>query len=393
MSRAGHTITGRAWVLLGVIYLGYISLGLPDGTLGVAWPEMYPELKLPIGLAGATTTMATLLSGLSGFANGWVIRHFRTGPTMLASAILTSSGLFALSRVGGAVGLFLVMIPLGIGAGAVDAGLNGYVARHYHGRHMNWLHACWGIGATSGPLIIGAALAAGHGWRGGYVLLASMQASLALLFLLTLGLWSAVPERTEAAHAADGGKPPTLGADSAEGWSSAAIFALYVAVEAITGVWAGSVMVVGRGIDATTTATCVAGFFGAITAGRIAAGLAVERLGNRRLVWMGGALALVGLTAFIWAGSAGAAATALIITGLGLAPIYPCLMHEVPRRFAPEAVQTVIGRQSGAGALGAATFPALAGWVAQHQLGMVPWLAVAAHFALFACIWRLDRRT
>jgi len=126
-----------------------------------------------------------VLTGLAGFSSGWIIARWRTGPVVLVSGLLTAGGMFILSRAQGALWLYAAAVPLGLGAGAVDAGLNGYVARHYSGRHMNWLHACWGIGATSGPFVIGWALGAGHGWRGGYLLISGVQFGLALLFLLT----------------------------------------------------------------------------------------------------------------------------------------------------------------------------------------------------------------
>lgn len=384
----------RSLLLLLVIYLGYVSLGLPDGTLGVAWPAVYPELGLPLGLAGTILTIATVLTGCTGFASGWIIARWKTGPVVLASGLLTASGMLLLANAQGALWLYAAAVPLGVGAGAVDAGLNGYVARHYSGRHMNWLHACWGIGATSGPFIIGWALGAGHGWRGGYWLISAIQYGLALLFLVTLGLWSKVPERPFGAHGHAADRVPATPAHSVAGWLSAAIFGLYVAVECTTGLWAGSVMVVRRGFAPETAALCVAGFFGALTAGRIAVGFVAERWGNRRVVNAGALVAACGLALFATGpGGVPLSALGLAVAGAGLAPIYPGLMHEVPRRFAPTAVQAIIGRQSGAAAFGAAVLPALAGWVAQHALVAVPWMVLGVLAVLMAAIRHLNRIT
>jgi fucose permease len=280
-----------------------------------------------------------------------------------------------------------------LGAGAVDAGLNGYVAKHYSGRQMNWLHACWGIGATAGPFIIGWALAQGHGWRGGYLAISSVQFSLALLFLFTLGLWNRVPERHPDGRAESALKVPTLPARSPAGWLSPVIFAFYVSVEFTIGLWSGTVLVAHRGISADTAALCTAGFYGALTAGRIGAGFVVERWGNRRVVSGGAVLAAGGMVAFAASAHPVLAATSLAIAGLGLAPIYPGLMHEVPRRFAPESVQTIIGWQSGGASFGAAVLPAVAGWVANHSLIAVPWVVVAVLLVLIVAIRRLDRTT
>ncbi|HEX2861893.1 MAG TPA: MFS transporter [Lacunisphaera sp.] len=383
----------RSYLLLGIIYLGYISLGLPDGTLGVAWPAIYPDLHLPLGLAGIILTIGTVLTGISGFSSGAIIARWRTGPVVLVSGLLTATGMLILAQAQGALWLYAAAIPLGLGAGAVDAGLNGYVARHYSGKHMNWLHACWGVGATSGPFIIGWALGSGHGWRGGYFLISGIQFGLAVLFLLTLGLWSKVPERTFAdRHGADD-KVPTMRANSRAGWLSPLIFAFYVAVEATTGLWAGTVLVVQRGFSPETAALCVAGFFGALTAGRFGGGFVVEHWGNRRVINGGVVLAVAGLAAFSFAVSVPAAVVTLVVAGVGLAPIYPGLMHEVPRRFAPDSVQTVIGRQSGGASFGAAVLPALAGWVAQQSLAAVPWLAVGVLLLMMASIRYLNRLT
>lgn len=382
-------------LLLPIIYLGFISLGLPDGTLGVAWPPVHTELGLPIGLAGTIVIVITLLTGLSGFSSGWVITRWKTGPVVFVSCLLTGSALLAISHAQNLAWLLLAAIPLGLGAGSVDAGLNGYVARHYSGRHMNWLHACWGIGATAGPMVMAHALGTSAGWRGGYFAIAAAQLSLAAIFLATLSLWNRVPERTAAAAAADhhSGIIPVTPANSRAGWLSALIFAIYVAIEMTTGVWAGSILVVGRDFSLETAGLCTAAYYGSITAGRIFVGFIVERFGNRRLVAVGLTLALLGATLFAFADSTPLAAAALIVLGLGFAPVYPCLMHEVPRRFAPDAVQTVIGRQFGAANLGAAFLPAAAGWQAEFSLESITWTLIAGVLLLAATIRQLNRIT
>ena len=381
-----------SFFLLPLIYAGFISLGLPDGTFGIAWPAVYPELKLPIGLAGTVTLVGTLLAALAGFNSGRIIARFHTGPVVLVSCMLTGSALVALAFASNMGWLLATAVPLGLGAGAVDAGLNGFVARHYSGRHMNWLHACWGVGALGGPLIMGQALASSHGWRGGYLMIGSAQLALSLLFLFTLRLWAVVPERPVAASGNRApGRRPGLPADSFAGWLSPAIFVLYVTVEAITGVWVGSILVVGRGFPPATAAVCAAAFYGAITGGRILVGFVVDRHGNRPLVTLGTLVALAGAVLFALSGSVFPVFAALVLMGLGFAPVYPCLMHEVPRRFSPEAAQTVIGRQSGAGGIGAGVLPAAAGLLAQHSLDGIPWLVVIGIIALFAAIRVLDR--
>ena len=383
-----------AWLLLPIIYAGYISLGLPDGTLGVAWPRMHLDLGQPLKAAGWIMVVGTLLSAVSSFSSGPILRRFSTGPVVLVSCLLTGGAILLISQAPRFAWLIVAAVPLGLGAGAVDAALNGYVARHYTGRHMNWLHACWGIGATSGPLIITQFLATSHGWRGGYLLIGALQLGLATIFALTLRLWTEGPS---APRSTDPTNATALSArlhaaHSEAGWLSALLFMLYVAAEGSTGLWATSILVVGRGIPQAEAGVCASLFYAAITGGRIATGFVVDRWGNRRLVTGGALLALVGILLFSQAGSAPFAAAALILTGIGMAPIFPGLMHEVPRRFQPDAVFTIIGRQSGAACIGAALFPAAAGWLGDAvSLDAVVWAVALGVVLLVLGIRRLDR--
>ncbi len=383
-----------ALFLLPLIYAGYISLGLPDGTLGVAWPRIHVDLAQPLKAAGWIMLVGTLLSAVSSFSSGPILRRFTTGPVVLASCLLTGSALVLISQAPRFAWLIAAAVPLGLGAGAVDAALTGYVARHYTGRHMNWLHACWGIGATAGPLIITQFLATNHGWRGGYLLIGAVQLGLATVFALTLRLWTEGPAAPRAT-AATGATPDSNrlhAAHSRAGWLSALLFMLYVAAEGSTGLWAASILVVGRGIPQAEAGVCASLFYAAITGGRIATGFVVDRWGNRRLVTGGALLALVGILLFSQADSAPFAAVALILTGVGMAPIFPGLMHEVPRRFQPDAVFTIIGRQSGAACIGAAIFPAAAGWLGDAvSLDAVVWAIALGLVLMTAGIRRLDQ--
>ncbi len=354
---------------------------------------MHESLGLPIGVAGTLMMVGTLLSGASSMCSGPIIARYRTGPVVLVSCVMTGSALMIIAHAQNLVWLIVAAAPLGFGAGAVDAGLNGYVARHYSGRHMNWLHACWGIGATGGPLIITHALGLASGWRGGYFAIASIQLGLALVFLLTLRLWDTVPERAfGATHTAAGGRVPALRANSEAGWISASLFTFYVAVETTTGLWAGSILAIGRGMTVAEAGLCTSAYYASITIGRILVGIVVDRWGNRRLVTFGVLLSIVGALAFTQADSPLAAGVSLVLVGLGFAPVYPGLMHEVPRRFAPEAVQTVIGRQSAAAYVGAASLPALGGWIAESaSLNAIVWVVIGGTLVMLAGIRRLDR--
>ena len=354
---------------------------------------MHASLGLPIGLAGVLMGVVTSLSGISSFTSGRLIARFGTGPVVLASGFATGAALLVISQARSLPWLLGAAIPLGFGAGAVDAGLNGFVARHYSGRHMNWLHACWGIGATTGPLVMAYAAASVIGWRGGYVTIGTLQLALAVTFLFTLQLWSRVPARGDQADEAHVRNPPTLGASSSAAHLSAAIFALYVAAEGTVGLWAGSILVESRGLGVREAGQCVTAYYGSITVGRILVGCVVERFGNRRLVRGGIALALVGAAAFAFSSHVSGMALGLVLTGLGFAPVYPGLMHEVPRRFAPAAVQTVIGRQSSAAYVGMATLPPLAGAIAASSLETIASVVLTLVLLLLLCVLWLDRLT
>jgi fucose permease len=338
--------------------------------------------------------LVTLLSAGSSLASGQLLHRFGTGPVVLVSCMLTALAQLIVARSMGLGWLIAAAIPLGIGAGAVDAGLNGYVARHYSGRHMNWLHASWGLGATAGPIIITGLIHSPYGWRGGYALIAAMQGFLAVLFLFSLKWWErpdAVPgEGSRFGEIRFG----TASAGSTAGWMSSAAFGLYVAAETTLGLWAGSVLVVSRGMPQSSAGWSVAAYFGSITVGRVLLGLVVDQFGNRRVIQAGLGLAAMGSVLFIVATNGVLAFMALGLCGLGLAPVYPGLMHETPRRFTVEATPVVIGRQAAAAYLGSAILsPGLGALARFTGLEIVGWVVLVGVIGLMLLIRVLDRTT
>jgi len=378
-------------LLLGITYLAFISLGLPDSVLGVAWPAIRETLKLPLETVGWLTLAVTLCSATASFLSGSLVKRFSTGPIIIVSSIVTGSALLVFSSAPSFVFLLIAAIPLGLGAGSVDSGLNAYVAKHYTARHMNWLHSFWGGGATLGPLVMTTALGVGAGWRGGYLWIAGAQLTLALLFLATLPLWKRNERRVVAEASADATTHGSLGSRSAEAWVSLAIYVLYSAGEMGAGLWANTVLIESRHLDRAVAGLWVAGYFGSIMGGRMLVGLVVNRWGNRRLVTGGLILALVGAGLFF---VPGIPPVGLILLGLGFAPVFPCLMHETPRRFTAEATPVVIGWQVGGAYLGGAFLPGTIGWVMAHTSleVLAPALAVAIVAMLGSIAW-LDRRT
>ena len=389
-------------ILLGTIYLAFISLGLPDSVLGVAWPAMRSSLGQPLESAGMVTLVLTVCSALSSFVGGRVLARWGTGPVVTASGLLTGLALLGFALSPSFALLLLLAVPLGLGAGAVDARLNQFVAAHYSARHMNWLHGCWGIGATLGPLIMALALVSTDGWRRGYGVIGGLQLGLVLLFLLVLPLWqrhqAKAADADTNAQAGQGASPdaePQKPARTLALWLAPALYLAYAAVEISMGLWAGSLLVDGRGLDAKTASLWVSCFFGAIMLGRFATGLLTLRLGNRPLVRLGIAVASVGAVLFgLGAFSAPLSLAGLILLGLGCAPIYPCLMHETARRFDAATAAKVIARQVGFAYVGAAVIPAGLGYLAATAgLGAIMPAVLAALLLLLLMSEALNRIT
>ncbi len=350
--------------LLGVIYVAFVSLGLPDSVLGVAWPTMRVTLGQSIETAGLITLVLTVCSAASSFASGAVLKRLGTGPVVALSGLLTGLALLGFSFAPSLGFLLGMAIPLGLGAGSVDAGLNHFVARHYSSRHMNWLHGCWGIGATLGPVIMGSALAKPTGWTHGYQRISFIQLGLALVFLLTLPLWKrqvAATDKDSHEVQPSARKPRNPIAP----WLAPLLYLIYVAVEGGTGLWTASILVDERHLDAFSAGLWMSCFFGSIMTGRFATGLIAERIGNRRLVRYGLVIAMVGASLFCFADLPRSLTLgALMLLGLGCAPIYPSLMHETARRFDADTARQVVGRQVGFAYLGAAAVPAAMGVLA-----------------------------
>ena len=363
-------------VLLGLVYLSFVSIGLPDGMLGVAWPVMRLQMDQPLAAVGAITMTMTACSAASSLMAGAVVQRIGTGAVVATSCLMTALGILGFSVAPSFGWLVALAVPLGLGAGAVDASLNHFVSAHYSSRHMNWLHGFWGVGATTGPLVMGMALASEGGWAYGARTIGLMQLALALLLWATVSLWSR--ETAQAAPESANGiaQAPVPAAPPLALWLAPLCFLFYVSAEMGTGLW-------------------VSLYFGSITVGRFAVGLVAERLGNRRLVRMGVTLAMAGALLFAVPDVFGPVSRlGLVLMGLGCAPIFPSLMHETARRFPPDAVRALIGRQMTCAYVGSSVVPAafglLATWVG---LGAVMPVVVLLLVLLLLLTRRLDQLT
>ncbi|HSK69969.1 MAG TPA: MFS transporter [Candidatus Limnocylindria bacterium] len=378
-------------LLLAVIYLAFISLGLPDSLLGSAWPVMGPSLGVPLSYAGILTMIASAGTIASSLLSGRLIRRFGTGVLTAVSVGMTAAALLGYSLTGAFWLLCLFSIPYGLGAGAVDAALNHYVALHYSSRHMSWLHAFWGVGVTISPNIMGFALAAGQGWQSGYRTVALLQAGLTALLFLTLPLWDRHVKQGEASRARALSIRESLRIPGVP-YALIAFFA-FCALEATAGLWAGSWLVLHRGVSAETAARFTSLFYLGETAGRFLNGFAANRFGDRKmiragiLVMMGGAvLLLLPLKSDV------PALAGLVVLGFGAAPIYPSIIHSTPENFGRDNAQSLVGIQMASAYMGVTLMPPLFGLIAQHiHIGLYPPYLAAFTAVMLVMTARLNR--
>ena len=351
-------------LLLAIIYLSFISLGLPDSLLGAAWPVMYGELGVPLSGAGLISMIIALGTILSSLKSDALTRALGAGRVTAISVGLTAAALLGFSRSGAYWQLCPWAIPYGLGAGSVDAALNNYVAVHYSSRHMSWLHCMWGVGASIGPYVMSLALTAGKGWGAGYRYIAILQIVLTLILVFSMPLWKRSGGDGASAEA---GQALSLRQVAAIPGAKAVMlsFFCYCGLEQTAGLWAASYLSLTRGFTAQEAAGLAALFFLGITAGRALGGFAAMRLSDAKLtrlgfgiIALGGAVLLIPLRA--------AAAAAFVLIGLGCAPVYPCMIHATPARFGAERSQAIIGVQMASAYVGTLTMPPLFGLISRY---------------------------
>lgn len=354
-------------LLLAIIYIAFISLGLPDSLLGSAWPVMHEGLGVPVSYAGAVTMIIAGGTIISSLSSDRLTRKFGTGLVTAVSVLMTALALFGFSVSGEFWMLCLWAIPYGLGAGAVDAALNNYVALHYASRHMSWLHCFWGVGASISPYIMSFALAGGHGWSSGYRYVSIIQIVLSVCLFASLPLWKQshtqkTEEKVEARALSFGQMLKIPGVVSV-----LILFFGYCALEQTTGLWASSYLVDYRDVSAETAAQFASLFFLGVTFGRFLCGFVADRLGDRTLIRVGILTAAVGVVLVLLPVQADLSALAgLIIIGFGCAPIYPSIIHATPFNFGKENSQAIIGIQMASAYVGATFMPPLFGVVASY---------------------------
>ena len=355
-------------LLLLIIYLSFISLGLPDSLLGSAWPAMYPQLGVPVSYAGIISMIIALGTIISSLQSDRLTRRLGTGKVTALSVAMTAAALFGFSVSRAFWQLCLWSIPYGLGAGSVDASLNNYVALHYESKHMSWLHCMWGIGASVGPYIMGYVMTGGGSWSSGYRVIAVVQLLLTVILFLSLPLWKGRPHAVDGNEAASASQSLSLGAAlRLPGVKEVLLcFFCYCALEQTTGLWASSYLTLHKGMAPETAASFASMFFLGITIGRAISGFLTLRLNDTQMIRLGQGLIGCGIVILLLPLSAAVALVGFVMIGLGCAPIYPCIIHSTPAHFGADRSQAIIGIQMASAYVGTCIMPPIFGLIAGH---------------------------
>lgn len=361
-------------LLLSIIYISFISLGLPDGLLGAAWPTIYPEFGVPVSYAGILFAIISVGTVVSSLMSDHLTYKLGTGKVTAISVCMTAVALFGFSVSSSYGMLCLWAIPYGLGAGSVDASLNNYVAVHYASRHMSWLHCMWGIGATVGPYIMGLILSHGGGWTDGYHSIGLIQLVLTALLFLSLPLWKNRHETASSGERKENKPLPLRKVISIPGAKQIMVtFFCYCALEQTTALWASSYLALYKGVPTDTAAFFASMFFIGITVGRGLNGFLTIKYSDTQLIRMGQCLILLGIGATLLPMGQAVSIAGLIFIGLGCAPIYPCIIHATPEHFGAENSQALIGVQMACAYVGNCLMPPLFGLIANHiHIALLP---------------------
>lgn len=360
-------------LLLVVIYISFISLGLPDSLLGSAWPIMYSELNVPISYAGIISMIIAVGTIISSLQSDRLTKKLGPGKVTAISVAMTATALFGFSISKSFMALCIWAIPYGLGAGSVDASLNNYVALNYESRHMSWLHCMWGVGATLGPYIMGYVLTKDMSWSSGYHIIGILQIALTLVLILSLPLW-------KKRNIIDSGEDINEKVLSIKeiikipGAKEVMLcFFCYCALEQTASLWASSYLTIYKGISADTAASLASMFFIGITIGRFFSGFITMKLNDTQMIRIGSFLIGVGIIIMLLPFGTNASILGLIMIGLGCAPIYPCIIHSTPEHFGEDKSQAIIGVQMASAYVGTCIMPPIFGLIANYiSVGFFP---------------------
>lgn len=367
--------------LLIIIYLAFISLGLPDSLLGSAWPTIYKEFNVPVSYAGVISMIIAVGTIISSLQSDRLTKKLGTGKVTAISVLMTAVALLGFSVSHSFEILCLWAIPYGLGAGSVDASLNNYVALHYESRHMSWLHCMWGVGASLGPYIMGYALTRGQGWNMGYRYIGILQMVLTIILLLSLPLW-----KKKAVSNFGPGNEDTQNESLSLGQimkisgtkEVMLTFFCYCALEQTTGLWSSSYLVLNRGLSSKIAASFASLFFIGITIGRAFSGFLTMKLNDKQMIRLGQGIIFAGILALLLPVGKESSIFGLILIGLGCAPVYPCIIHSTPEHFGADKSQAMIGIQMASAYVGICLMPPLFGVIVNHiSISVLPFYLMA----------------
>jgi len=355
-------------ILLGIIYLAFIGLGLPDGLLGAGWPVMQPALSVPVSYAGIISAIVSLGTIISSLMSDRITLKLGSGKTTFISILMTAAALLGFSFSSNFLMLCLFAIPYGLGAGSVDAALNNYVALHYSSKHMSWLHCMWGLGASIGPAIMSFALTGGTGWKSGYLYISIIQFVISFVVLISLPLWKNRVDVSSDDGEAKTRKPISLkDIFSIKGAKPIMVtFFCYCALEVVMTLWVSTYLNLDRGIKAEIAAAWGSLYLIGITVGRAVNGFISMKLSDTTLIRIGQGITLISVIMIILPVSDTLSLIGLVVAGIGCAPIYPCIIHSTPARFGSDKSQAIIGVQMASAYTGTCLMPPLFGLIAEH---------------------------
>lgn len=374
--------------LLIIIYVSFISLGLPDALLGSAWPTMYEGLGVSIANAGIISMIISAGTIVSSLFSSKVIYRFKTGKTTFLSVLMTAVALLCFSFSNQFWILCLWAIPLGLGAGSVDAALNNFVALHYKAKHMNWLHCFWGVGATAGPGIMSYYLLRGNSWNMGYRAVGLIQMVLVAVLLVSLPLWRKAPGEDGVKEEEKSGGIGILAALRLKGVKQALLaFFCYCALESTVGLWGSTYLVLVRGISSEQAASWISLYYLGITLGRFLSGFVAMALTQKQMIRLGQGIIAAGILLFFLPIGGISLLVGLFLIGFGCAPIFPSLLHETPSNFGSKNSQVVMGMQMAGAYTGTTLMPPLFGFLgAAFGYGLFPFYITLALLVMIAMV-------
>ena len=378
-------------LLLALIYLSFVSLGLPDSMLGSAWPTMFVDFGVPVSFAGIASAIIALGTVVSSLASDRITRKLGASKTTAISVLMTALALLGFSFSTEFWMICLFAIPYGLGAGSVDAALNNYVSLHFASRHMSWLHCMWGVGSAIGPAIMGAVLTNGGGWDKGYLIVSIIQIVISAILFISLPIWKKSTSDSQKDEIRKTEKPLSLKqVVSLRGARAVMVtFFCYCALEATTILWASSYLNLHKGIDADTAALWGSLYVLGITVGRAISGFLTIKLNDIQMTRLGEGIMVLGVVMLVLPLPDVIALLGLVIFGIGSAPVYPCIIHSTPSRFGEDKSQALIGVQMASAYTGTCLMPPLFGLIAKHiSISLFP-LFIGALTALMILMFEL----